>query len=80
MNAFKRSMCYASAMPRKKIATLKIKVDAQLSIAYRDAYERTLSFKEKKPKPINNFMAGFVEDRLLEEIKFLKRHANDFAE
>ena len=59
--------------------TLTIKVDADLATAYRDAFLRTLSSRIEIKQTLDEFIAGFVEDRLTEEIAFFEKEiASDY--
>lgn len=53
--------------------TLTIKVDSDLATAYRDAYRRALSSRVEIKQTLDEFIAGFVEDRLAEEIAFFEK-------
>jgi hypothetical protein len=61
---------------RKEIAmadaekTLTVKVNARLAVDYRIAYERAFGRHGAKRQALSDFIAGFVEDRLAEEIEF----------
>lgn len=52
---------------------LTIKVDPNLAAAYRDAYIRTLGSRVEIKQTLDEFIAGFVEDRLTEEIAFFEK-------
>ena len=54
-----------------KTKLLTIKIDAHLAADYRTAYERAFTSNEAKQKSLADFVAGFVEDRLAEEIEFV---------
>lgn len=59
-------------------STLTIEIDLNLATAYRDAYKQTFSSRVKTKQTLDKFIAGFVEDRLAEEITFLEQElAND---
>ncbi|MGD1278702.1 MAG: hypothetical protein ABR964_15930 [Tepidisphaeraceae bacterium] len=49
---------------------LTVKIDARLAADYRIAHERAFGQHEVKRRSLSNFIAGFVEDRLAEEIEF----------
>lgn len=51
--------------------TLTIKIDHVLAAEYRDAYRRALGSNNEVELALDEFVAGFVEDRLSEEIAFL---------
>ncbi len=55
--------------------TLTIKIDADLAKQYRAAYVRAFGTAADLKKPIEDFIAGFVEDRLAEEIAFVEEEA-----
>ena len=54
-------------------STLTIKIDSDLATAYRDAYRRALSSRVEIKQTLDEFIAGFVEDRLTEEIAFFEK-------
>lgn len=53
-------------------ATLTIKIDAGLAAEYRDAYLCTFGTRSDKTKTLADFIVGFVEDRLAEEVAFIE--------
>jgi hypothetical protein len=59
--------------------TLKIEIDASLAVAYRDAYGRVFGAADDAEKSLEEFIAGFVEDRLAEETSFVKEEASEAA-
>ena len=54
-----------------KTKLLTIRIDAQLAADYRTAYEHAFPSNEAKRKSLAEFIAGFAEDRLSEEIEFV---------
>lgn len=58
-----------------KAPLLPVNVDARLAGEYRVAYERAFGGPEGKRQPLADFIAGFVEDRLREEIEFAESEA-----
>lgn len=52
--------------------TLTIKIDSALATEYRDAYRRALGSCDEIKQTLDEFIAGFVEDRLAEEIAFFE--------
>lgn len=52
--------------------TLIVKIDAALAAEYRDAYLRAFGARDSSTKSLQEFIAGFVEDRLAEEIAFVE--------
>lgn len=52
--------------------TLTIKIDSVLATEYRDAYHRALDSRNEIKQTLDEFIAGFVEDRLAEEIAFFE--------
>lgn len=58
--------------------TLTIGIDSALASEYRDAYHRALGSPDKIKQTLEEFIVGFVEDRLAEELAFVKEEiAND---
>lgn len=55
-----------------KAEVIAIKIDAQLAADYRTAYERAFPRGTAKRESLAEFIAGFVEDRLAEEIEFVR--------
>ena len=53
--------------------TITIKVDSALATEYSEAYRRALGSRDKIKQPLEEFIVGFVEDRLAEEIAFLEQ-------
>ena len=53
--------------------TLTIKIDSDLATEYRDAYRRALSSRDEIKQTLDEFIAGFVKDRLAEEIAFFEK-------
>ena len=51
---------------------LAVRIDARLAADYKTAYERAFPHNETKRKSLADFIAGFVEDRLVEEIEFVQ--------
>lgn len=51
---------------------LTIKIDAALAAEYRTAYRRAFGTRDDAKKTLEEFIAGFVEDRLAEEIAFVE--------
>jgi len=54
---------------------LTLKVNARLAADYRIAYERAFGRHGAKRRALADFIAGFVKDRLAEEIKFAQTQA-----
>lgn len=50
-----------------------IRINSTLATTYRKAYRRAFGSHDKAEQTIEEFMSGFVEDRLTEEIEFLER-------
>ena len=58
--------------------TITIKIDSALATKYKSAYLRALGSRHDTKRTIDKFIAGFVEDRLVEEIAFFEEEiAND---
>ncbi|HZL34798.1 MAG TPA: hypothetical protein VFC78_05770 [Tepidisphaeraceae bacterium] len=55
-----------------KAKLLTVKIDAKLAADYRTAYERAFPRREAGRESLADFIAGFVEDRLAEEIEFVQ--------
>lgn len=53
--------------------TLTIKINSDLAIEYRNAYRHALSSRDEIKQSLDEFIAGFVEDRLAEEIAFFEK-------
>jgi hypothetical protein len=49
-------------------------IDTRLATAYRKAYLAAFGSSHSSKKPLKEFIAGFVEDRLAEEIEFATNH------
>jgi hypothetical protein len=62
-------------MRKRKNTTLAVKIDSHLAVAFEAVYARTIRQKGRKREPLAKFIAGFVEDRLVEEITFLDGEA-----
>ena len=62
-------------MSKMKTTTLTVKVDLALAAEYKSAYIRTIGPSSRKRQSLAKFMTGFVEDRLIEEMKFLEDEA-----
>lgn len=58
-------------------STLVIEIDAVLAVTYRDAYLRIHVSRDEVKQTLEAFVAGFVEDRLAEEIVFLENETID---
>ena len=43
-----------------------------LAAAYRKAYDEAFRNRDTKSKSLQKFIAGFVEDRLVEELEFVE--------
>jgi hypothetical protein len=59
-------------MPAKS-RQLKVAIDASLAAQYRTAYKRTFGQADRKRRSLSDFISGFLEDRLAEEIEFARR-------
>jgi hypothetical protein len=57
--------------------TLTVEIDASLAAAYKEAYDRARAFGSEvtRQQPLDDFIAGFVEDRLAEELAFAEDEA-----
>jgi hypothetical protein len=62
----------AKQMPKR---TLQIEIDASLATRYRSAYKRAFGSDNDSKQGLEEFMAGFVEDRLAEELEFAEDEA-----
>ncbi|MGD0139124.1 MAG: hypothetical protein ABSD28_09620 [Tepidisphaeraceae bacterium] len=58
-------------MPRRE-KLLTVTIDASLATAYRKAYLQAFGEPDAESESLQEFIAGFVEDRLTEEIEFAK--------
>jgi hypothetical protein len=56
---------------RANMKTLTLEVDAELAKEYHDAYAERFEIREFRRATLKNFLRGFIEDRLREEIEFL---------
>ena len=54
-------------------STITIKIDSVLAAKYKDVYRCALGSHNATKQTLNKFIAGFVEDRLAEEIAFLEK-------
>jgi hypothetical protein len=63
------------ATGRKGRKHLTVAVDARLADDYREAYTRAFGRTLASHQSLSEFIAGFVEDRLIEEIKFARAEA-----
>lgn len=52
--------------------TINIKIDSVLATKYKDTYHRALGSRNVTKQTLDKFIAGFVEDRLIEEIAFFE--------
>lgn len=52
---------------------LTIKITSALAAEYRKAYRRAFGSHDEIKQTLEEFIAGFVEDRLAEEIEFLEK-------
>ncbi len=59
----------------KRWPTITIKIDAALAADYRTACIRAFGASAAGKKPLDEFITGFVEDRLAEEIAFAEDEA-----
>jgi hypothetical protein len=66
-------------MPNQK-RTLVVEIRKDLAAEYRAAYVRAFGRNRYDRASLAKFMAGFVEDRLCEEIDFLEEEASDQRE
>jgi hypothetical protein len=64
---------YAYRMPKSARQKLKVEIDRGLAAVYKSAYERLIGSTGARRKPLADFVVGFVEDRLQEEIAFLEK-------
>jgi hypothetical protein len=55
---------------------LTIKIDAALAAEYAKGYLRAFGTAEEAKKSLEEFIAGFVEDRLCEEIAFVEEEVS----
>jgi hypothetical protein len=60
----------------KKEKTITITIDARLATAYRKSYEQAFGSPGTKGKSLQEFIAGFVEDRLVDEMEFTRSEAS----
>jgi hypothetical protein len=62
-------------MPRKR-TLLTVTINAELAAQYREAYGQAFGRgDDNKLRPLDKFIASFVEDRLAEEIEFARSEA-----
>lgn len=57
--------------------TITIKVDSVLATEYGYAYRRALGSRDEFKQTLEEFIVGFVEDRLAEEIAFLEQEISN---
>jgi hypothetical protein len=65
------------AMRNGKRATLTVEIDSELAAEYKAAYVHTIGPSARKGESLAKFIAGFLEDRLGEEIDFLRGEPTD---
>jgi hypothetical protein len=58
-------------MPQRS-KLLTVKVNAQLASEYRDAYQEAFVGGNNDVQSLEQFIGGFIEDRLVEEIEFAR--------
>ena len=58
---------------RSSHPALTIKVNSILATAYWDAYHRALGSRDDTKQTLNQFITGFVEDQLAQEIAFFEK-------
>jgi len=60
-------------MPKRK-KRLTVTIKAELAFEYRDAYQEAFG-GNNEARSLERFIAGFIEDRLTEEIEFARYEA-----
>ena len=71
MSSINRIWRLAVSLPSPHPA-IAIKIDSALATKYKDAYYRALGLSNETKQTLDKFIAGFVEDRLVEEIAFFE--------
>lgn len=56
---------------------LLIEVDEALAAEYRSAYVRAFGSHKDRRQRLEKFIAGFTEDRLREELEFVRHEARE---
>lgn len=62
----------AAPDPRR---TVTVEIDARLAAEYKTAYALAFGAEAVRNQSLSTFIAGFVEDRLAEEIAFARTEA-----